>query len=121
MQNEISSISKTNLKKSVSGKEKLQTRWLIDLADDQDALNSINNLLVEANDISTIGGKVTLKELLKVLLPKLKKGDIEKMRKMAMTDEDIAKQFALEYNEKHGTNLSQTAILARIAKRQPIN
>lgn len=118
MQTETSIAPKKLSKQTNEIETKPQSRWMLDLADSPEQMAQLNEILDEANRDHTIGGKVTLKALLKVLLPKYKPSDLDKMRELSMTDDDIVKKFVNEYNEKHGTKLSQVAILAKIAKKQ---
>lgn len=89
-----------------------QSKFFIDVSKDQETVELISKLLVEANN-KTFGRKIVLKDLIIGSLPKLTSKDIERIQENSLTDMEVIEKLYHETNEKNKTDLSFAEFLRK--------
>lgn len=92
--------------------DKEQTRFYIDLKNDQEAQKELIQILEFINK-KDFGTPLGVKEVLIHSMNKLTKKDLEKIRDSSLTPIEKVERARVEFNEKHQTNYSMEEFLLR--------
>lgn len=93
-------------------KEGQRNKFFVDLGNDQEALELVKRLLVEANNKS-YGREINFKDLVIHSIPKLNSKDIEKIQDQSLTEMERVKRLLDEHNEKNKTTLTLGEFLVK--------
>jgi len=93
-------------------KLKEQTKFFVDLSQEQESLDLIFDLLEKCNQKS-YGREILFKDLSLYAVSKLSDKDIEKIQEVSLTEMERVQRALDEYNKKTGQNLSMGEFLVK--------
>ncbi len=91
---------------------KEQTKFFVDLSEDQISLSLIFNLLEKCNQ-KPLGREILFKDICLLALPKLTDKDIERLQEASLTEMEKVQRALEEFNKKNGTNLELGEFLVK--------
>ena len=95
--------------------EKEQKKFFIDYTHDPKQLELVRNLLRQANE-KKHGREINLKDLVSIALEKVGKRDLEKIKRLSLSEMDKVQMLLEKYNQQHGTDLNLGEFLAKQLK-----
>ena len=91
---------------------KEQTKFFVDLSEDQISLSLIFNLLEKCNQ-KPLGREILFKDICLLALHKLTDKDIERLQEASLTEMEKVQRALEEFNKKNGTNLELGEFLVK--------
>jgi hypothetical protein len=93
-------------------KLKEQTKFFVDLSQEQESLDLIFDLLRKCNE-KDFGKEILFKDLCLYAVSKLTDKDIEKIQEGSLSEMEKVERALYEHNKKSGTNLSMGEFLVK--------
>ncbi len=92
-----------------------KTKFIIELATDENSLEMVFKLLVDANN-KDYGNEITFKDLAICGLGKIASKDLERLQKSSLTKMEKVERAMNEFNVKNGTKLELDEFLVKQLK-----
>jgi hypothetical protein len=93
-------------------KAESQSKFIVVLKNDSEALESILKVLREANK-KTYGREINFRDLALYAIPRLVQKDLEKIQEQSLTDMERVQKLLDEHNEKNKTTMNLGEFLVK--------
>lgn len=103
---------KPNIEKGITQIKKEQTKFFVDLTNDNETLGKVFSLLNKVNE-KDYGAEITFKDIAIFGISKINQKDIEKLKDNSLSEMEKVQRLLDDYNKKNSTNLGLGEFLVK--------